>query len=578
MKSLLHFLKKAYSIFNKKQRKDFMVLIFFIFVSSLMELICIPAILPFVNLISNSNDSFFLIRFFNLNTSKSIMIFCLTLILLAYLFKNICLLIMYKVQFSFARNVRLELMIRLVHIYINKNYLFHKNSNLAAIQRDIDSDTMNYYNLVNTIAMWLTEIMVSAFIGIFLLITNTFVTIIVGLILVIFLGLFVVVYRKKLKYYGEVGRISYSSMLNWILQIFNGIKEVKVNNKEMYFEYKFEQAATYYLDNLKKQNYFVNLPKLAIETIGVFAMLVATIIQTMYNGDFSSTISTIAMFVAAAFRLIPSFNRMSNYITTITYYSSSLDAIIKNISNENINSENYLENFISFNNDICIKNVSFKYDERSILKNINLKINKNTSVALIGPSGMGKSTLADILLALIPPNSGSISVDGIDINDNLINWRNMIGYIPQDVYLFNDTVKANIAFGVRENEIDYALLQEVIEKSQLSGFINGLPDGINTNLGENGSKISGGQKQRIGIARALYKNPDILILDEATSALDNETELSIMNEIYKFKKDLTLIIIAHRLSTIKNCDYIYEVNNAGVRLICGKERDDLFKQ
>lgn len=578
IKSLISFFKKTYCIFTKKQRKSFFVLVLFIFISSIMEMICIPAILPFVNLISNSEKNQFFINLFNLNSNNSVIVFCLLVILFAYIIKNIFLLIMYKIQFTFARNVRLDLMIRLTHIYVNKSYLFHKNSNLATIQRDIDSDTMNYYNLVNTIAMWLTEIMVSTFIGVFLLLTNTFVTLVVGIFLVLFLGFFFVLYKKKLKHYGEIGRITYSATINCISQIFHGIKEVKANNRELYFESKFKESATSYLDNLKIQNYFTNIPKLAIETLGVFSMLLATIVQVLNTGNMNSAVSTIAMFVAASFRLIPSFNRMSNYITTITYYSSSLDAIINNISNyeQNINFTNH--NKLVFNKCIEIRDVSFKYDKKNILDGVNLSIDKNSSVALIGPSGMGKSTLADILLGLIQPDAGSVLVDGVEINDNIYNWRSMIGYISQDVYLLDDSVKANIAFGINEDSIDYDRLEEVIDKAKLTSFVLGLPNGLDTNLGENGAKISGGQKQRIGIARALYKNPSILVLDEATSALDNETESSIMNEIYKNKKDLTLIVIAHRLSTIKNCDYIYEVNNSSVRLIYGKERDNLFKQ
>jgi len=265
--------------------------------------------------------------------------------------------------------------------------------------------------------------------------------------------------------------------------------------------------------------------------------------------------------------MLPSFNRITDYLGTIMYQKVSVNAVYDDLKEiEHLNSkheEKHKGRNVEFTTAIHIDNVSFAYpnNDKEVLNNLNLDIIKNTSVAFIGQSGAGKTTLADIILGILKPASGHVMVDDKDVFENLDAWHTKIGYIPQTIYLLDDTIKRNITFGIPDSEIDTNKLNYAIKRAQLGNLIDELKDGVMTEIGEGGIRLSGGQRQRIGIARALYNEPEILILDEATSSLDNETEEAVMQAIDSLHGEMTLIIIAHRLSTIKNCDQVYEINN-----------------
>lgn len=551
--------------------------------SALMELVCVPIVLPLVNLATydSSGEQNKLLgmisSIFKLISIEQLAVFSIILIMIVYIMKNCIVLLMNKKQYNFIRDGKRELSLRLMDIYMYQPYLFHKEHNVAEIQRDIDTDANNFYTMVLTEVQLITELMVCSFIGIYLFVSNPLSTLFIGIVLTLFLIGFMIIYRKQLKIYGQQGRKSYSLAIKWFLQIFGAAKEIKANSREDFFIEKYNNAIGWYLDIQCKQSYLTNVPKPILESVGVFAVLMVAAIQIVTGGNVTDSLSALAVFLVAAFRIMPSFNRISGYVTTLTYYMASLDAVDSHLQLKARKNEKESLDLLSFEKAILIKNLHFEYDDKNvILDNANLNIEKYHSVAFIGPSGAGKSTLADIILALIEPQKGGVYVDGKNVSVNIDTWHDKIGYIPQEVYLLDDTIKSNIVFGVPEHKVDQELLNKVVKDAQLESLISSLENGLETIIGEHGARLSGGQKQRIGIARALYKNPELLILDEATSALDNGTEAAVMDAIDRLHGKMTMIIIAHRLTTIQKCDEIYEIRDGKVRLVEGEERENLL--
>ena len=299
----------------------------------------------------------------------------------------------------------------------------------------------------------------------------------------------------------------------------------------------------------------------------VISIFIIVIVMQIKGLNSQSIFPILGLYLAASFRIIPSINRVLNSIQTMKYLNPVIDVLYKEFKLINNTFDNSIQcQDISFNNEIKFDKICFRYPDTktNILNDFSIRIKKGQTVGIIGKSGSGKSTLIDILLGLYQPESGQILVDGIDINKNIRSWQKKIGYVPQNVFLLDDTVEANVAFGIDKNFIDQIAVKNALKSAQLSDFINSVVDGENSIVGERGVKISGGQKQRIGIARALYFNPEILVLDEATSALDNENEANFMNTILMLKNSKTIFIVAHRLSTLKSCDIIFEISNGNI--------------
>jgi ABC-type multidrug transport system fused ATPase/permease subunit len=292
------------------------------------------------------------------------------------------------------------------------------------------------------------------------------------------------------------------------------------------------------------------------------------IIITKITSNNSSLVPILGIFAAAAFRIIPSLNSMMKSIQLVRFSSSTINLLSNEFNKIEIsNNTSSSQSELSFNKSISVSNLNFKFDSSNIeiLKNINFKINKGETVGFIGSSGSGKSTLVDIVIGLHKPKSGSVNVDYINIKNNELAWRKKIGYIPQSIYIIDDTLRRNIAFAIPENEIDDNRVQKAIDAAQLTDFVNKLPEKTETCVGEKGVRISGGQRQRIGIARALYNDPEVLILDEATSALDLNTESQIMQTVLNMKGNKTILIVAHRLKTLENCDRIIVIEEGVVK-------------
>lgn len=584
---IIDMLQKIYKSFDKKQRKKILFLTGMIFLSVFFELLCVPVVLPLVDLATapESISENTLLRvmggIFELQTLEQYTIFALVLIILVYVIKNIITLLLYKVQYHFIYRGQQELSERIMCIYLYQDYLFHVNHNVSELQRDISTDVTNFYTTILTIVQLFTELMVCFALAVYLIVQDWSITLITLGLLTLFLGAFLYMYRKRLECLGIAARKDNATTNMWLLQSFGGIKEIKTNNKEEYFLGHYAKANRTYMAVLERQQRLTNMPRPIMEGLTILVLLSCLLVRMLITGDGGGTLATLSVFAVAAFRLLPSFNRITGYLTTISYYRASVDAVHRHLEMHTQMQQFPQKKCKEFDlqEQIEMRSVDFTYPgtDTTILSHADIHIFKNQSIALIGPSGAGKSTLADIILGVLKPQNGGVYIDGQNICDNLPAWYKIVGYIPQTIYLLDDTIEANIAFGIPREKVNKEQLYKAIEEAQLDDFITSLEEGIDTKVGEQGVRLSGGQRQRIGIARALYRKPQILLLDEATSALDSETEQAVMQAIERLQGQKTMIIIAHRLTTIRHCDEVYEVKDQRVKKLSEKERRNLAK-
>lgn len=567
--------RKLNYIFNTKQKVEIFWLFVIICIGSGLELMGVSVILPIINGIMAPDKMLeepvyiWIYEKFHMTSVRPLIMLLLVSLIVVYVIKNAFLIYMYNKQYKFIFENQRVLADRMVKCYMSQPYLFHVSKNSAELLRNINEDTGNFFGALQAGIKLLTELMVCLVLGVYLLIKDKTITISVVCLLAIMLWLSVKVYKKNLVRMGARNRFYQMSLNKWVQQSFGGIKEVKILNKEKFFYDKYDEAYRGHAKSEYTYHTLLMIPKPIIETMCICGLLGAIAIKFWWRGaDITYFVPILSVFAIAAFRLLPSFNRITEYLGTILYQKSAITSIYEDLKeidelNAQKREKDKEEKAIQFQNKIEIKDLTFSYPgaEKEVLKDLNLEIRKKSSVAFIGHSGAGKTTLADILMGLLKPAKGDVCVDGVSIFEGLNSWHQIIGYIPQTIYLMDDTIKNNIAFGIEEKEIDPARLKYAVEQAQLAQLIEELEFGLDTKIGEMGVRLSGGQRQRIGIARALYHNPEILVLDEATSALDNETEKAVMDAIETLHGKMTLIIIAHRLSTIKDCDYVYEIGD-----------------
>lgn len=577
-------LKKIGYIFNRKQKIKLGLLFIMITIGSIMELIGVAAIIPFINIVMapdtvTENEYLnYVYQLFGFKETSHFLVGMSIFLILIYVVKNVYLILMNAIQYRFIFNNQKRLSCRLLACYASQPYTFFLDHNTADLIRNVGQDTDNFFEAVSEVLRLTMEIFVCILLAGFLLITDVFITITLVLLLGLIGGSLLKGIKNSLERLGTKKRDSHGGRNKWVMQTFGGIKEVKVLEKETYFLNQYEEQYDIYIGAQKRYRVLSFIPKPIMETLCIGGLMLMVAIKIMNGADAAYFVSTLSVFAIAAFRLLPSFNRMSESASRIMFDKSSVDAIYEDLQmigelEKNISVRKTETEKLPFEEGINIKNLSFRYPnvEHYVLEDVQLTIPKNKSVAFIGSSGAGKTTLADIVLGILKPEKGQICVDETDIYEHMSKWHNMLGYIPQTIFLMDDTIRNNIVLGVPEEEINEKRVQEVLEEAQLKGFIDTLEDGLDTIIGEGGVRLSGGQRQRIGIARALYRNPEVLILDEATSALDNDTETAVMEAINHLAGKKTLIIIAHRLSTIENCDIVYEVKAQKVQVVkCGR--------
>ena len=574
---------KIYSILNLKQIRRCSIIIVAMILGAILEAIGIGAILPLISIMGNPD---FLTVYpkvtkyagiFGIMTHIQFIITATFLLLILYIIKNIYLAWQNKIQIDFAVQNQIYYSEELLTEYLQKPYLYHLNHNTATLLRNVNSGGVIVFSLI-MVSMFtlLTEIITAVTIWLMLVMIDAFTAIIVAGFIGSLLYFIIKGFRKKIT---EQGRIQneYSALyIKCINQSLGAIKETKVSCKEEFFLDAFRKAYFEYGKANGKFLFMNQLPRMLIETIIVCGLLLLIITKLMLGNQPEEIVPLLGVLALAAFRLMPSANRIVNLSNGIRFQMPLFNELYEDlliIKNKGAKeTETCLqkpESRMDFENVVSVEELSFAYPEieKQVLNNISFSIPKGKFVGIVGPSGAGKTTFVDILLGLLAPSKGKISVDGKNIYDDIRTWQANLAYVPQSIYLIDGTIRENIALGVDEKEINDALINKVLQMAELYDFVQELPAGIDTTVGERGVKLSGGQRQRIGIARALYYQPQVLVLDEATSALDNETEKSITDTILKLKGQITIIAVAHRLTTLAQCDFKVKFENGKAFII-----------
>lgn len=574
-------------IFPRRQKIYFIFLFFMMFIGAGLELMGVSLILPFVQMVmvpETIYENAALLWFYNLIGVHSPKEFILVLtigLILIYIAKNLYLLWLYKVQYRLVYNNQARVSAILIHSYMDKPYEYHLNQNTSNIVRSITQDVTYLFTLITSALSLLSEAVIAVMLCIFLMLADFAISITVIILLLFCMAFILLKFRKSLNHLGEENQRNYSKMIQWINQAMGGLKEIKVMQRDQFFVDAFIKNANKYAANLQKNGVMLQIPRLLIETVCVSGVLFVIALRIMAGAEITSIVPQLSVFAMAAFRLLPSITRMSNYYNQIMFYKSSIDLIYQELkANETISAEEDMADsqippsaHKEKSLEICHVSFGYSSQDQPVLDDISLSIAAGDSIGLIGMSGSGKTTLADLILGVLKPKSGTIFYNGRNIGIEKKYWSKKVGYIPQTIYLMDDSIQNNIAFGLCEEEIEEKKVWEALKQAQLEEFVRGLPNSLHTVIGERGVRLSGGQRQRIGIARALYHNPEVLILDEATSALDTETEQAVMEAIDSFSGQKTMIIIAHRISTTEKCKKIYKIDKGKLK---EADRSELF--
>jgi ABC-type multidrug transport system fused ATPase/permease subunit len=484
-----------------------------------------------------------------------------------FLLKNIFSVLVKWYEAKVAQSITLELSSRLFKGYINLTYSMHQTKNQSIILRNVTSESHNFTTLIVSLTAIFREFLVVFFLFSLLFIQNKIISTSVFSFLLISLGIFYLFIKNKIYGRGQETQELTGNQFKLISQSLGAIKYIKIFNLELHFFRKYYKN----LKNILKQSIYLSVlqatPKVFLEVLAVATLLFSSLFAIYYlDMEPTSFISILTLFGLILIRSIPSFNVISSALSLIQYHAPSKDLLLKeliflkkNFYKKNNYNDKLKSNNTFFTKSLKISNVSYFYprNKTNVLNNINIDLKPNTSIAIIGETGAGKSTLVDLILGLLEPSKGKILIDGVSIKKNLQKWQNILGFIPQDIYLDDDTIKNNIVFSANKNEIDEQHLKKILKLTLLDNFVNSLPLKMDTEIGHRGVRISGGQIQRIGIARCLYRRPRVIVMDEATSSLDYQSERLIIDSINNIKQNTTFITIAHRLSTIRKCDIIY---------------------
>lgn len=568
--------KKLSYIFSKRDKYKIALLLCIMVAGSFLELLGVAVFQPFVNIImmpDSIQENPYLARIYQMfgcSTTESFLTVVALGIIVIYVVKNVYLWVEQNLIMKFTYGMQQKLSTRLLTTYLSEPYTFHLNKNIAELQRSMQEDTGLFTQVLMHTLQLIAEVVVCIVLGVYLFTVSNSITVVIVGLLILCVVLFTKITKRFTEQLGKEAQVYKGKLYQWVNQSLGGVKEVKVLNREEFFVSSYKKYYGLYIKGVRINRLLSITPKYMVEAVCMTGLLIAIIIKLNFgHGELENFIPQLATFAVAAFRLLPSVGRINEHVNNILYAVPSVDLIygdLKGIEDYQESKGEEEGKEWSFEHGITAKHITYAYPntDTNVLEDANCVIPKGKTVAFIGSSGAGKTTMADIILGLLAPQRGKILVDDNDVFKNLTMWHHQIGYIPQVIYLSDDTIRNNIAFGIHEDQIDEEAVRTALKKAQLAEFVDTLPDGLDTIVGDRGVRLSGGQRQRIGIARALYHDPEILVLDEATSALDNETETAVMEAIESLQGSKTMIIIAHRLTTIQNADIIYEVGDGKV--------------
>ena len=564
--------RKIISIIPRRDRRFVAVLRVLMFVGGLLEALGIGGILPLLSVIGQPaflEDHAAVaaaLAPWGVTTHAQLIIAAALGLIAVYVVKELFLVAEFRYQTYFIARMQAYFAQRLMEEYLSKPYIFHVNHNTANILRDVGvGPNIVFSNIFVPFCQLFTEAVTAAVICLMLVAMDPFAAVLVAAVLGSAVFFTIKVLRRRIARQGQLTTAAQAQYLKWLNQGLGAVKETKILHRERFFAQAFGEGYTTYAWGQGRYLFLNQLPKLVIEFVVVVALLALIISKVLMGEDPMAIVSLLGVLALAAFRLMPSANRIIGFYNSIKYQMPYFHAIYPELHAIRAHTDAGVDTVfpaheapLPFANAIRVEHLAYAYPEapeHPVLEDVAFNIPKGSFVGIIGPSGAGKTTFVDILLGLLAPTSGRITVDGADIAAHMHAWQENLAYVPQTIYLIDGTIEENVALGLPLEEIDEARVGRALQMAELADFVQGLPDGTKTQIGERGVKLSGGQRQRIGIARALYHAPSVLILDEATSALDNETEKSITDTILRLKGQITIISIAHRVSTLTECDF-----------------------
>ena len=555
-------IKSLTSLMKRNEKYYLIAIVLFILLAGFIEMMGIASIMPFIGILNDPKyldqyDLFVdLYLYFNIDPLTMITYMFMGF----FLFAIIANILTYWIIVKFCADYEYGLSSYLINKYLSRDYSFFFNNSTATICKNIlDESRIIAKGILLPLLQIVAKTIMAIFICLLLIFIDPYIFLISLSIIAILFTIFYMVVKKKLHSYGNIRVANNNIRFKYAQDAFNSIKDVKFYSAENYYQKVFTDATRKFTDVIAKADLYSYSPRYIIELLLFGSLLILILYLIKSDVPFTNFLPTLSLFMFASYRILPAFNQIFMNMSAIKYNEASFH-IINEIINYPVVSKKVTKE-IPFKNSITLENIYFNYEDRDILKNISLKINKSRIIGLVGKTGVGKTTILDLLLGFIQPNRGCINIDDYKLdNQNMFALRKISGYVTQNTSFIDNTLAENIAFGVHKDKIDYQLINDLLDICQLKKLVDSLPEGLNTIIGDDGVKLSGGQCQRIAIARALYRNPELLILDEGTNALDIETEKKIITSIKNLYKDITILIISHRPSSLQFCDTIYSLN------------------
>lgn len=582
---MMQSLRELLYLLSARERRHALVLLAAMLVGAVLEMGAVGAIPGFVALLTNpervrshalGREALALLP----EPADRMLLTAAAALLVIYIVKNSYAALVSYLQARYALNRQVSISRRLFRAYLHSPYQFHLQRNTAELLRNTNSDAQNVVSSFLLPAQTMTmEILTASAILLLLLLAEPLVSLVAFLVLGGSTLLFIRVIRARLLRYGRDMQHFGGKMIQAINEGLGGVKTTKVLGREDHFLHRYTEYAERFARAAQFRQVMTELPRLFLEVCAMVGLLGVAALLLAERRPVGSIVPTLSLLAVAVVRMIPSFNRITSSLTGMRYGRPSLAVVYNDLRELDLVGAPTAETSTSsevalFTTSIRLDDVLYEYPgaSRPSLVGISLEIPKGSVVGFVGPTGAGKTTLVDVVLGLLHPTRGRVLVDGRDLREHTSWWRRHVGYVPQDIYLVDDSIRRNVAFGIADADIDDPAVHRALEAAQLADFVASLPDGIEAVVGERGVRLSGGQRQRIGIARALYHDPEVLILDEATSSLDNETERYVMQAVDHLRGSRTIMMIAHRMSTVRSCDRLYLLRN-GCVTGCGSWED-----
>jgi ABC-type multidrug transport system fused ATPase/permease subunit len=566
--SMIETVKIVWRLFTSSDRVAFIRIVFMVIIGMFLETISLGIVVPIIGILTQDNyqEKYpWIVDVFGSLSREELISSVMVAMVFIYIVRSVFLFWSLWVQKGFSASVSGRLSQSLFSIYLRQPYMFHLQRNSSTLMRNAKNATSVVTCGVDPFLVLLTDGLVAIAMFSLLIYVEPTGTLAVLIVFGVSTVLFQRLTRRRIDNWGYRVDHHETKILQHLQEGFGGAKDVKILGRENEFLSQHEKHLGESIRINRIYNVILTLPRSFMEIITIFGLCLLVVSMVVRDRPLSDIVPILGLFAAAAFRVMPSINRLLMATQTLIFNRSIIASVYRDFLLDTPE-DNGSQNVKAFNKQLELKDVSFKYPTAATpsLKNVSLVVNRGEAVGFVGPSGAGKSTLVDVILGLFAPTSGVVEVDGNDVHQNLRNWQNQIGYVPQAIYLTDDTLRRNVAFGLNDENIDDELVREAIRLAQLHDFVATLPDGLQTVVGERGVRLSGGQRQRIGIARALYHKPSVLVLDEATSSLDTPTEHGVMQAVQALQGSKTVIIVAHRLSTVEYCDRLYRIEDSRI--------------